>query len=72
MMMVRYYQLKKITLIDSNPCSSHYLKAITIMQGKAVEVLKLGFSSKTLKENYLQGINLNNIKTFTTSYNLKM
>jgi hypothetical protein len=32
------------------------------MQGKAVEVLKLGFSSKTLKENYLQGINLNNIK----------
>jgi hypothetical protein len=41
------------------------------MQGKAVEVL-LGFSSKTLKENYLQGINLNNIKTFTTSYNLKM
>jgi hypothetical protein len=42
------------------------------MQGKAVEVLKLGFSSKTLKENYLQGINLNNIKTFTTSYNLKM
>jgi hypothetical protein len=31
------------------------------MQGKAVEVLKLGFSSKTLKEN-LQGINLNNIK----------
>jgi hypothetical protein len=72
MMMVRYYQLKKITLIDySNPCSSHYLKAITIMQGKAVEVLKLGFSSKTLKENYLQGINLN-IKTFTTSYNLKM
>jgi hypothetical protein len=41
------------------------------MQGKAVEVLKLGFSSKTLKENYLQGINLN-IKTFTTSYNLKM
>jgi hypothetical protein len=31
------------------------------MQGKAVEVLKLGFSSKTLKENYLQGI-INNIK----------
>jgi hypothetical protein len=56
--------------LNSNPCSSHYLKAI-IMQG-AVEVLKLGFSSKTLKENYLQGINLNNIKTFTTSYNLKM
>jgi hypothetical protein len=70
-MMVRYYQLKKITYrLNSNPCSSHYLKAITIMQGKAVEVLKLGFSS--LKENYLQGINLNNIKTFTTSYNLKM
>jgi hypothetical protein len=45
--------------LNSN-CSSHYLKAITIMQGKAVEVLKLGFSSKTLKENYLQGINLNN------------
>jgi hypothetical protein len=35
------------------------------MQGKAVEVLKL------LRQNYL-GINLNNIKTFTTSYNLKM
>jgi hypothetical protein len=34
--------------LNSNPCSSHYLKAITIMQG-AVEVLKLGFSSKTLK-----------------------
>jgi hypothetical protein len=47
--------------LNSNPCSSHYLKAITIMQGKAVEVLKLGFSSK-IKENYLQGINLNNIK----------
>jgi hypothetical protein len=31
--------------LNSNPCSSHYLKAIT-MQGKAVEVLKLGFSSK--------------------------
>jgi hypothetical protein len=41
------------------------------MQVKAVEVLKLGFSSK-IKENYLQGINLNNIRTFTTSYNLKM
>jgi hypothetical protein len=27
--------------LNSNPCSSHYLKAITIMQGKAVEVLKL-------------------------------
>jgi hypothetical protein len=32
--------------LNSNPCS-YYLKAITIMQGKAVEVLKLGFSSKT-------------------------
>jgi hypothetical protein len=42
LMMVRYYQLKKITYrLNSNPCSSHYLKAITIMQGKAVEVLKL-------------------------------
>jgi hypothetical protein len=49
--------------LNSNPCSSHYLKAITIMQG-AVEVLKLGFSSKTLKENYLQGINLNNISIY--------
>jgi hypothetical protein len=36
--------------LNSNPCSSHYLKAITIMQGKAVEVLKLGFSSKTLRK----------------------
>jgi hypothetical protein len=38
--------------LNSNPCSSHYLKAITIMQGKAVEVLKLGFSSKTWKTTY--------------------
>jgi hypothetical protein len=37
--MVRYYQLNHTYRLNSNPCSSHYLKAITIMQGKAVEVL---------------------------------
>lgn len=47
--------------LHSNPCSSHYLYATTIIRGQAVQVIKLGFSSKTLKENYFEGINANNI-----------
>ena len=47
--------------LHSNPCSCHYLKAFIIDNGVSVEVLKLGFSSKTLKENYFDGINASNI-----------
>lgn len=47
--------------LNSNPCSCHYLKALTIINGNTYEVLKIGFSSKTLKHNYFDGINASNI-----------
>jgi len=47
--------------LHSNPCSCHYLYGQTIIQGKNVEVLKLGFSSKTLKTKYFDGINASNV-----------
>ena len=49
--------------LHSNPCSAHYLKATTIIDGIAQEVIKVGFSSKTLKENYFDGINADNINS---------
>lgn len=47
--------------LHTNPCSSHYLYATTIIRGQAVQVVKLGFSSKTLKHKYFEGINKINI-----------
>jgi len=47
--------------LHSNPCSCHYLKAFIIDNGISKEVLKLGFSSKTLKAKYFDGINAGNI-----------
>lgn len=47
--------------LHSNPCSSHYLNATTLIGGKVVRVIKLGFSAKTLKDLYFQGINKTNI-----------
>jgi hypothetical protein len=47
--------------LHSNPCSCHYLKAFIIDNGISTEVLKLGFSSKTLKADYFDGINATNI-----------
>jgi hypothetical protein len=47
--------------LHSNPCSSTYLKANTIIQGENVQVLKIGFSSKILESNYFDGITLENI-----------
>ena len=49
--------------LHSNPCSAHYLHATTIIDGIAQEVIKVGFSSKTLKEKYFDGINAENIHT---------
>lgn len=47
--------------LHSNPCSSTYLRATTIIQGNALDVLKIGFSTKVLKEAYFDGINASNI-----------
>ena len=47
--------------LHSNPCSCHYLRAFIINNGVSEEVLKLGFSSKTLKSKYFEGINKENI-----------
>jgi hypothetical protein len=56
MMMVRYYQLKEIYRLNSSTYGSLLKSYYPNMQGKAVEGSKLGFSSKTSKENYLQGM----------------
>ena len=59
--------------LHTNPCSSTYLKAVSIINGNAVEVLKIGFSSKTLKHKYFEGItkeNINDIYDFIISENV--
>ena len=47
--------------LHENPCSSTYLKATTILKGDDKQVIKIGFSSKVLKQDYFQGINKSNI-----------
>lgn len=47
--------------LNSNPCSSHYQRANVINNGESQDTLKLGFSSKVLKEGYFNGINKENI-----------
>lgn len=47
--------------LHENPCSSHYNIAKMIDNGKSIEVIKIGFSAKTLKESYFDGINKLNI-----------
>lgn len=56
--------------LHSNPCSSHYLNANVIIKGRQERVIKLGFSSKTLKGNYFDGItkdNINDVYNFILS-----
>lgn len=59
--------------LHSNPCSSHYQVANIIDNGIVSKVLKLGFSAKTLKVNYFDGItkeNVSNIYDFIISENV--
>ena len=47
--------------LNSNPCSSHYQRATMIDKGIATDVIKLGFSSKIIQEDYLKGIDSSDV-----------
>lgn len=47
--------------LHTNPCSSTYLRANTIIRGQVEDVIKIGFSSKILQELYFEGISAQNI-----------
>lgn len=49
--------------LHTNPCSSHYQLAYIIDNSVSTKVLKLGFSAKTLKTLYFDGITKENIDT---------
>jgi|NorSeaMetagenome_1021524.scaffolds.fasta_scaffold16780_3 hypothetical protein len=56
--------------LHENPCSSHYNIAKMIDNGTSIEVIKIGFSAKTLKAFYFDGIdkvNINDIIDFINS-----
>ena len=54
-------KIQKSYRLHSNPSSCHYQRCNVINNGVSQDTLKLGFSAKTLKGDYFNGINKDNI-----------